>query len=131
MPLLKLQRGTVLVVELVFLNPNPPYSVEHVVVFNLGIGGVRASEFVIDDDSVIPFGKIVPSLNGIVAERVIVYGTFPDGNHIKTNDIYFSNTIEVIWSEHRILAAHPNIDPDWRKNPTMLIVTPGGTAVWP
>lgn len=130
MPLLKEHRGTVLIIDLMYQNLALPVSVKSVQVFNNLIGGVRESDFLMEDGSVVPFGSISPDLGGITAERVIVYGIYPDGNYVMNNNILFANTIEVVWAESRILAAVPFIDADWHKNPTMLIVTPSGQSTW-
>lgn len=123
MPSLKPHRGTVLVVGVIYPNPVNPPSVEYVIVFNLQIGGIRKAEFVMDDDSIVPFGRVVPSLTGVIAERAVIFGIYPDGTHIKTNDYHFSSTDELLWSEHRILAYHPKIDPDWRNNKYLVVVS--------
>lgn len=130
MPLLKPHRSTILVAQIVYVVPPNPTSIAIVPVFNREIGGIRQTEFVMEDERVVPFGTLVPELNGVAAERAIVFGISPEGGHVMSADIVFPNTIEIVWSEIRLLAAKPT-DPNWQNNPAYLIVLPGGVVKFP
>lgn len=120
-PTLKIHRSTVLYCKATYSIDGSPTQESVLPVFTAEIGGIRPNLLLNEADAEVPFESIKPEMAGASVTRVELSLSRPDGT-FATAIHEFGEIILVAWSEARLLAAQPVIDPDWTLNPSYIVV---------
>lgn len=126
MPTLKSERGAVLYANIAFLDSNGAGQSKLVSVFNLEIGGFKPRSLLREDGTEAPFDTLIPELAGGQITNLVLSISYPDGSFATTPSLAFNPAVAFYWANALILQHQPNVDPDWRLNPTYLTVNGNG-----
>lgn len=101
-------RGTVLIVTVGYLDPAGVYHRKPLEVGPLTIGGLRERDFLGPDGSPIPFGQVIPEMEGAQVQDAVLSIAYPNGAFEVTQPLSLAGEVGfVAWTGPAMALADP------------------------